>query len=138
MDFSKADFTDENGKPIVKPNFVEHENKLMDDIVRGHNTTLLQLLKSSHFDAGIVFSLPYESFVPKKLRIPAIRWTTYLPDPSLTVLGRDAWFIAEALPLAADNQYLLWKYGHAGFYARLVNQLWALSVNYMVWHLCWP
>ena len=79
LEFSVTDFMADVGPR--GPDVMKHENKLVDDIVRGQNKTLVDSLKSIKFVGSLNFFIPYEPMITEALDIPCLRWISYGSDP---------------------------------------------------------
>ena len=59
LDYEHKSITNPNGMPLPGP-IMAHENKIIDDLVRAKNHTLVHHLNSYHFDVGMSLGFAFE------------------------------------------------------------------------------
>lgn len=95
----------------------------MDDFVRGHNSTIVEHLKTYDFDVSMSLGFPFEKLIMKKMGLPGVSWLTYFPDPIFSVATRAPWDLSTSLPTLIPS-YNVFKAtgGHKGLPGRAVMQ----------------
>lgn len=83
----------------------------MDEIIVGKNTSIVDLLRSSKFEAGFGCFAMFEPMVAYSLHIPYLRWGTYLPDPIVTAALQSPFEVSSAMPVMHFSPDMLHTWG---------------------------
>lgn len=101
----------------------KHENKLFDDFVRGNNKTAIADLEARNFDGSYGLMLPLEWTIAKALKLGHMKWSSFLPDPLITIFNNHPWDMSSTLPLFHPAGDLLHNTGHFHLIQRTIMQL---------------
>ena len=110
LDYEVKNLATPAGLPLPRM-MMGHENKLIDDIVRGYNTTLVEHLDSYHFDVGMSLGFPFEHLLLKSRGVPGIKWLTYFPDPIYTAMAKNPLEFSHSLPSITPSDKLF-RFGY--------------------------
>lgn len=109
----------------------KHENKLISDHVLSSSKEI-EHLKSIDFDTSMSSMLPFEQLVMKNFAIPNLKWSTYLPDPIITILLQYPWDLSSSLPGYHPSSRFLIKTGHKFVVNRALTQWMSLNSNFVI------
>lgn len=84
----------------------------MDSITRKCDPEFVETLIDSNFDVYFGALFPFDSMIAKSLQLPFIKWTSYMPEPMVTVFNHSPWDMAMALPTMHPSGDFLKMFDH--------------------------
>lgn len=117
----------------------KHENRIMDELVRGGDEEFVKELKARKFDLCFSILVPYEQMACKSLGVPLVVWESYLFDPMISVFNQLPWVaMSSTLPTLHPNGDFLRQTGHLFPPNRLILHIFPNVLNTVIWHVCYP
>lgn len=105
LPYNDTDIFDHNG-PIM-PEFLKHENNMVDLLVKEDSNLYKDALHSVKFDAGLTSFMPSEKIILKMHDVPFLQWNVVLAEPIISIFSGTPWFMSTALPLMTPNIALM-------------------------------
>ena len=115
-----------------------HENKLVDHLVYGTNTSKIEELKRGNFDVAFTSLVPFERLIVKTLNLPTINWISFIPHPFLLALNLQPWTASTILPIVHIDDRILYAFGWLNTFNRVITNGFSNVFNLLVNHVLYP
>ena len=82
--------------------------------------------------------IPFEPMIFDSMKIPALRWTSYLPDPVLSIVGQMPLETSTIKPSSHFSNSLIHKLGPSHIFNRFVHHMFSNVVHFMFLQVFYP